>query len=304
MPKSRMALLGLGLLPLAIAAAVIVGVIKLSDYEHANNLPDGYERMERGRFEVHYPRGLRGEASRVVDAAEVFIELAVESMSPLLGDLTPPTGPFRLTLFADRADFERFASATLDDDMSHNGGYFDTMTLEIVLVMSEVESETGMGIRHEVAHMLVGRGGGRYGTKMPAWLHEGLATYLETADPKRPGDPARVAQWVRMVSAVNAPPTVAEIVGANRRAFSGEGNDVYYAYSNLLVHFLMRRSADRFWRFARAAREGRDLDLDGLLKHFGPHDLLEAAWTGAMEAARTQYATELGERIDRLRKVQ
>ncbi len=303
MPRGRLALVAWGLAPVVIIAAVLLGVKKLAQLEHTGNLPDGYERLELGRFEVHYAMGHEGDARQVAGAAEVFIERAVAAWSPLLGDLEPPGGSFRLTLFAGRADFERFASATLSDDLSHNGGYFDTATLEIVLVMSEIEDQNAMGIRHEVAHMLIGRGGGRFGTRMPAWLNEGLATYLETADVDRPERPAPVAEWVRLVAAVSAPPRVEDIVSAERAAFSAAGNEVYYAYSNLLVHFLMRRSAARFWRFAKAARDGRGLDFQGLLKHFGPSDTLEAAWTGAMEAARAQYAIELGEKVDRLRRL-
>ena len=156
-----------------------------------------------------------------------------------------------------------------------------------------------MGIRHELAHLLVGRGGGRFGTAMPVWLNEGLATWLETADPQRPDGPAPVSDWVRLVAAVAPAPTLETLTSATSADFMSTHNEVAYAYSNLLVAFLIEADAEGFWELARAAREGQGGDLDALVARLGPVDKLEAAWARAMSARRARFATTLSEQSER-----
>ncbi len=291
----------MAVLPLAIAVGTLVAVKKLADMEHRKHLPEGYVMHEVDGFEVYHPPGLKDTAARVAESASEFARGAATAWGRRLGGLEPPSEPVRLTLFPDHAHFQRFASSSLSEDVSHNGGFFDAATLEIALVVADLEAggAEDMGIRHEVAHLLIGRGGGRFGTRMPVWLNEGLATWLETASFSSPDGPAPVARWVRMVAAVEPPLSLKRLTAASPASFQSRGNEVYYAYANLLVHFLVDRVPDRFWAFAKAARDGESADYDALVEAFGPAGKLEDAWQNAMERARNRWAVELSEAAER-----
>jgi hypothetical protein len=293
--------LAMTILPLAIAAATLVAIIKLSDYQHRSNLPEGYVALEAAGFEVYHPPGLEGLARRVAESATAYMTAAAQGWGSRLGGLEPPSEPIRLTLFPSHADFEQFGSSALSEDLSHNGGYFDAATMEIALVLPESHPSdlADMGIRHEIAHLLIARGDGRYGTQMPVWLNEGLATWLETADPAQPDGPASVSDWVRLVAAASPPLTLQAVTAASSASFSSEGNEVYYAYANLLVHFLVDRVPDRFWGFARDARDGDATDFTAFVQRFGPLEPLEKRWQEAMATARQRYVVELSEAAER-----
>ena len=282
----------------ALAPFVIVGLLYAvltlyGRWTHQRDLPDDYEREEIGRFEVYYPPEARGQVERIVAGGERFLETAGEEYGELLGGVEPPSGTIRLTLFRNDEEFERFASGALDEDLSHNGGYYEATRNEIALVMSAVDDVDQMGIRHELAHMLLARGGGQWGSSVPPWLTEGLATWLETTDVEARALGARVQQWVKMVVVVTSTPPVQAVVGVDSDAFSREGNHVAYAYSALLVHFLVRRSARAFWAYTRAARSGEAKGASGVTDFFGDLDALDADWQPWVREARHGFAAAL-----------
>lgn len=290
-------------LPVAVTGAMIALVLWQSERDHLAHLPDGYVRTDVGAFELYHPAGMETQATQIAESAQDFIDRVVPAFTPLLGELQPPWQSVRVTLFTTHNEFSTFASQTLAEDLSHSGGYFETGSLQIVLVLSQLSKDNGMGIRHEVAHLLLARGGGRVGTNMPTWLNEGLATWLETADPTDLERPSHVPDWVKLIAMSTEPPPVWSIVTADPQAFSQADNAVHYAYSALLVRFLVGYDPDRFWSWARDAREGRATDLAGFVGAVGPLGDLDAAWTGAMQAWRPMWARELAEEGERAARI-
>ncbi|MFT5431541.1 MAG: hypothetical protein ACI9OJ_002238 [Myxococcota bacterium] len=276
-----------GLAPVLILAAVWLLLSRMSQWSTSPGVPDGYERFDAERFTVYCAPENRKAAKALVDEAGQFAMRTAEAFSPLLGDLTPPDDPIQVTLFGNQKDFATFASSALSEDLSQNGGYFDVVNLEIAVVMTD-SAGTRLGIRHEVAHLLLARDGGRRGSTLPPWLNEGLATYLEVADPNAPNDPPDIAQWVAKIAAQTptAPP-IPTITESVQDAFIEAGNEVAYAHANLLVHFLIARDADRFWRFARQSRDGA---ADTFAETFGSPDQLAAPWEHFVRSAGTSAA--------------
>jgi len=287
-------------LPFLIIAAVYVLLGRIGEWNHSRRLPDGYEHLSEGAFEVYYPPGREMDARAVVAAGVEFLERLPTAWQGRLGDLEPPVGPFRLTLFANSSDFTEFASDTLSEDLSHNGGYFDVVHLEIVLVLSELDQDNGMGIRHELAHLLLARGGGRMGTRMPSWLNEGLAMYLETAGlTTDAAATAPVQALVQLIALAKEAPQLETLLQAENQRFSQVDNDLYYAYSNLLVHYLIEAQPVAFWAYVRSVLNGGEVGMETFVEAFGELSTVEADWRAGLERARTRFAIGMGEYIDR-----
>jgi hypothetical protein len=262
--------------PVLALALGIWSLFYLSSWQHSQELPGNYRSFVTRHFEVHYPDGYLDRAVAVVKAAEAFLRDGPRAFASRLGDLTPPERRIRLTLFASHEEFASFAQTTLSEDMSSNGGYFDALRLEIVLVLT-ADNIDSLGIRHEVAHLLVARGGGRFGTKMPRWLNEGLATWLETADLSEPGRSGPIVGWIKLVAAARGKsPTIGEILNFTDNDFRSADNDLAYAYSNLLVHFLVDIDEKPFFQFAKDVREGTYNGRAGLEHYFGAISRLDA----------------------------
>jgi len=214
-------------------------------------------------------------AEATVAEAEAFVGIVRAALEPRLGDLEPPSRRIRLTLFASHEEFAEFTSGTLSEDLSHNGGYFDVRQLEIALVLTD-EGATRLGMRHEVAHLLIARGGGQEAYSMPAWLTEGLATWIESLDS---GADPLVAFWVAdLARRQRASPPIGEILDTTQRSFTESGNDATYAHANLLVHFLIERFGAGFWAYVRDAREGDAQGRRAFERQFGRLTDLEAGW--------------------------
>lgn len=269
----RARLVAWGALPIAAVVGVVLLLPRLAAWTHLSELPDGYETFRQGPFEVFHPPGRRGLAEEMTSEATAFMGRVDRAWSAHLGDLSPPERGYRLTLFETHAEFERYASDRSGDDYSHSGGYFDLAESHIVLVLGA--GDGARGIRHEVAHLLIAHGGGRFASRMPLWLNEGLATFVETADPDRPSAEGLVAKWARMVAGLVEAPSLERVMGLGTAAFRGSGNIAAYGFANLLVHYLLRRDPEAFWRFARAAREEGANDPS---RYFGDADALEAGW--------------------------
>ena len=295
----RMRLLVLAAAPVVMVVVGVFSLLNLANWYHAGQLPDDYQSFNTERFQVYHPEGLEGRAKAIVEEAEAFLLQAPLAFSPFLGDLTPPERQVRLTLFRNQEEFIRFTQDSLQEDMSSNGGYFDAANLEIVLVLTKSNADS-LGIRHEVAHLLVARGGGRFGTEMPRWLNEGLATWLETADVSAPGSSGLLADWVRLVAAATAvPPGIQEIVAFDGKDFRSENNDLVYAYSNLLIHFLMHHSQERFFAFARSVLEGKPADVDRFEGAFGSVTNLEEPFRRYVRRLVSDFDAEYRERVIR-----
>ena len=272
-------------------------VMRLADWQHTQDLPNDYERLTTEHFDVYYPDGLRERAERVVEEAERFLWEAPKAFSSLLGDISPPGQRIRLTLFRNHSEFSTFTQSALQDDMSSNGGYFDAVRLEIVLVLTESNIDS-LGIRHEVAHLLVARGGGRFGTQMPRWLNEGLATWLETVDLRKPTMSGPLVGWIRLVAAASAKrPTIVDVTKFDDAAFRSEDNELAYAYANLLVHYLVERDSAAFFKFARAVRDGGCSDREGFKRYFSGVDALEPGFQSFLRDLVSDFDQEYRESI-------
>ena len=279
--------------PIAVIALTIGALRVGGALMHQADLPDNFSTRSQGNFEVFYPEERGDDADQIVRDGAAFLRAAPSAWGDRLGGLEPPPGKVRLTLFRDGAELTRFASDTLKEDLSQNGGYFDTATLEIALVLSKRRDDNSLGIHHELAHMLIQRGGGRFGSKMPPWLSEGLAVWMETANPAKPDGPAPVSMWVKMVCVATGTPTLNQLTATDSGAFTSSGNEVAYAYSNLLVHFLLEQRASDFWVYARRTRSDEPANSDALLRG------LEDDWQAWVEKRRAGFALALGEAMDR-----
>ena len=154
----------LGVAPLVLILGGLWLVLRLADWQHSRDLPNDYDRFTTEHFDVYYPDGLRTRAERVVEEAERFMGEAPKAFSSLLGDITPPSQRIRLTLFRTHSEFSTFTQSALHEDMSSNGGYFGTVRLEIRSYRIEYRwlRDSARG------HLLVSRGGGRFGTQILA----------------------------------------------------------------------------------------------------------------------------------------
>lgn len=279
--------------PIAVIALTIGALRVGGALLHQADLPHNFATRSQDNFEVFYPEERGDDADQIVRDGVAFLRAAPRAWGDRLGGLDPPPGKVRLTLFRDGTELTQFASDTLKEDLSQNGGYFDTATLEIALVLSKRRDDNYLGIHHELAHMLIQRGGGRFGSKMPPWLSEGLAVWMETADPAKPDGPAPVSMWVQMVCVATGTPSLSRLTATNSGAFTASGNEVAYAYSNLAVHFLLELRAPEFWATARRTRSDEPGNPDELLRG------LEDDWQAWVERARVKFALTLGEAMDR-----
>ena len=130
-------------------------------------------RTDSNRFEIHYPRALAGELDRVVRSAERAYDRIGGRLSFVLATKVPlvmfsPSGPMAREHVVAYAISEEVAPAS-----PHRS--------RIVLPLRDGDAELDAVMVHELTHLLVseiilpGRGGDG---GVPAWVHEGIASYM------------------------------------------------------------------------------------------------------------------------------
>jgi hypothetical protein len=176
----------------------------------------------------------------------------------------------------------------------------DTLSL---LVEIERENSDIEVVSHEITHQMAGNTGllPRH-VQVPAWVHEGLATYFETPNGASWGGVGAVNQsrldWYRMLAPDRVHSSLDFIVGD--QIFDFAGNHVSkvagYGQAWALTHFLMEKHFDRFLTFYRRLGEmPPDLVLssDAVNALFDecfkgiPRRTLDAEWRTYMAGLRT-----------------
>ena len=277
-----------GVVPIAFLVGALGLLFVIESAEHLGSLPEGYAQLDQGDLEIYYPRDRAKQANAVAADASRFIAELPVGYGALLGSVARPPGPLRITLFRNHDELVTFAADELQADFSNNGGYCSTATQEIEAVLDELVGHEGRAIRHELAHLLLGRGGGQIGTRIPPWLEEGLAVWFETAPPASAALPGPLSAMTAVLAA-RAPrtPTLGEIVDFRTANFRSAGNSRTYAFASLLVRFLVADAGDRFWHYVRMLRlESADPGWRRFAEHFEVTEATEARWQRFVTASR------------------
>lgn len=90
-----------------------------------------------------------------------------------------PKAPLPVKVFAEKAEFQKYAAERGEKNSEHIAGYFDPTNKEIVLFWSDDPEDVLNTLYHEVTHYFVDL----YMPKAdaPLWMNEGLAVYFESS---------------------------------------------------------------------------------------------------------------------------
>jgi hypothetical protein len=174
-------------------------------------------------------------------------------------------------------------------------------TLDLLVQVSQEASDIEV-VSHEATHQMAGNTGLLpRGVRVPAWAHEGLATYFEA-----PNDAAWAGigavneqrlEWYRALASDREHSNIDFIIGDEIFDYAGNHGATLHAYGQAwaLTHFLMEHHLDKFMEYYRRLGEfppDTPLSSEVLTKIFNEvfgekHDILELQWRDYMRSLKT-----------------
>ncbi|RME84556.1 MAG: hypothetical protein D6785_05415, partial [Planctomycetota bacterium] len=263
----------------------IYGLPKIMEWLKFSHLPSGYQKTETRFFRVFYPSSKKEDVLELAKEGEAYLEWFLEDVGKRLGGFEKPKYHINLIFLDSHLDFRKFAVKELEKDLAFNGGYFNPLTGDIALVLGKDPAKNLRGLRHELTHYLLNRGGNMFASGFPAWLSEGLAIYFEKVEPD-------LEPWIyQTVGEENRILPIAEVLSFSRADFSALGNRKAYAYSALLVYLISQEP--KFWNYLQETRWGRKKTLEDFYSYFGPtkeeRKTLEQKWEILQNRVKEEY---------------
>lgn len=198
------------------------------------------------------------EPSETARGALDEFEAAVQRLSEVVG-LGTPSQRLRIVLFArDESFHEIVPHLTIDGEFRH--GMHDHVPTMVTYTGGSIV-ELLHTVQHELVHWLVNHALPR----IPTWLHEGLASYYQTAERDVDTGELTLGASAAQLPVTSWPP-VKELIAADPDNFYGPAIRANYSASWGLVYTLLATHSDAFRKL-----------LDGL----GYRQSFEDAWKGA-----------------------
>jgi hypothetical protein len=223
------------------------------------------------------------------DAADELaeqLEVLLGADLVVLGALRPEVPEtLRVVAFADVETFRAFVPPPHDGVFVGGGG-------GVILLRGDLGRVTRASIgAHELMHYLLGRAIPRH----PAWLAEGLATFVEGAGEGAAGETLRLgaATPERVWASRTDRAPLGEVLAAPRGPFTAP----QYATSWLLVHFLRAKHAERLVAYERRLARGEDPGA-AWVAAFPEWDPARPAALDALDRALTRYVRDDGEYVE------
>lgn len=174
-------------------------------------------------------------------------------------------------------------------------------SLDLLVQVAQEASDIEV-VSHEATHQMAGNTGlFPRGVRVPAWAHEGLATYFEA-----PNDAAWAGigavneqrlDWYRALASDREHSNIDFIIGDQIFDYAGNHGATLHAYGQAwaLTHFLMEHHLDKFMEYYRRLGEfppETPLSSEVLTKIFNEvfgekHDILELQWRDYMRSLKT-----------------
>ncbi|OHB71019.1 MAG: hypothetical protein A2W23_05900 [Planctomycetes bacterium RBG_16_43_13] len=165
--------------------------------------------------------------------------------------LTRTDEPILITLLKDDAEFQQYASKELRQDLTFNGGFYNSIKSDIALIMTNPVADK-KGLFHEITHAVLDRSAPK--AMWSPWLSEGLATYFEESsiasreNYKFGGKKAEYFAFVKDALTRqngNFLP-LKNIIKSQQEQFTSETNTIYYAEAHTLVYFLLEGAGRKY----------------------------------------------------------
>jgi hypothetical protein len=165
-------------------------------------------------------------------------EAAAQRLSEVVG-LGAPSQRLRIVLFEHQEAFHEIVPRQITEGEFRHGMHDHVPTM--VLYSGGSIVDLLHTVQHELVHWLINHALPR----VPAWLHEGLASYYQTAE--RDVDTGELTLGASAAQlAVSSWPPVSELIGADPEHFYGPAIRANYSASWGLVYTLLATHADAF----------------------------------------------------------
>lgn len=198
--------------------------------------------------------------------------------------LALPKRPMTVITLKDDASYRAFIG---DDPGANVGGHYDLDSNRLVVFDNRPRREEFnanperinlITLVHETSHMLAYNTGLLSRTaQVPDWVSEGLAIYVELWQ-RKPKTPIGTVHrpWLMSLHQAKKPGAtwipVADLVAGDDRIWDPKTQELAYAESWLLVHYLMKEQLPKFRAYLAAVNKAPQgtKRVDLFEKHFGP----------------------------------
>jgi len=238
-------------------------------------------------------------------------------------DLRQPSGPLVAIVFANHADFAKYATRDAGPATARSKGYYSTRTNRIVLydltsenkrparTIAEINQQLGKSlfnvatVVHEATHQIAFNCGlhTRYADN-PLWLTEGMAMYFETPDAKnRSGwrtigklNPSRLRQFQKSLTDQDNRLSLESLIATDDRFQDPEVAAAAYAESWALSYFLIKTRRQQYATYLKSISAKGVLQFDTREQRLAEFRAAFGDDVAALEQRFARYMKRVGRR--------